>query len=92
MGKLDESKVYFVKHIKTGKLTNLRGMAFVFRQKEWYDKYVIGIWWKRSWGLHIAGRPKTQLKYLMIGFKFINLVGWVDFKWIGKEKKRKYGN
>lgn len=85
---MEESKVYTIKHINTGRLTNLRKITFVCRQKEFYDKNGIGIWWKQSYGVGIINQPNKQLKYFMIGITLIGIHCWLDFEWIGKCKER----
>ena len=83
-----ESRIYSIKRIEFGKTTNLRKITFVCREKESYDKSGIGIWWKKSCGLGIIDEPNKRLKYFMFGITLFNIKIWLDFKWVGKAKKR----
>ena len=83
-----DSKVFTIKRVGTGKLTNLRSITFVCREKEFYQKNSIALWWKKSYGVGIIGKPNKQLKYFMIGISLFNILCWLDFKWIGNSKKR----
>ena len=87
---MKKSKLYAIRTINLGALTNLRKITFVCRQKEFYHKNTIGIWWKKSYGLGIIGEPNKQLKYFMFGVSFIGVLLWADFKWVGRcEKEQK---
>jgi hypothetical protein len=83
---IKESKVFVCKGMNVSKVTPLRRILFVFRQKEWYDKNAIALWWKKSIGTGIIGKPNHRFKFFMIGVSLFNLRLWVDFKWIGKCK------
>ena len=85
---MKESKVYTIKNVGTGKLTNLRKITFVCRQNEFYQKNSIALWWKKSYGVGIIGKPNKQLKYFMIGISLFGILCWLDFKWVGNCKKR----
>lgn len=85
---MKESKVFTIKSVGTGKLTNLRKITFVCRQKEFYQKNSIALWWKKSYGVGIIGKPNKQLKYFMIGMSLFGILCWLDFKWVGNCKKR----
>jgi hypothetical protein len=83
-----EDKIYLIRHFEF-KFLNLREITLVVRKKKGYDHPGIGIWWKKRKGVGIVGKPFKVLKYLMIGFDFVNLKLWFDFKWIGKDPKEK---
>lgn len=85
---MKESKIFTIKRIGTGKLTSLRKITFVCRQKEFYQKNSIAIWWQKSYGVGIIGKPNKQLKYFMIGISLFEILCWLDFKWVGNCKKR----
>ena len=85
---MKESKVFTIKSVVTGKLTNLRKITFVCRQKEFYQKNSIALWLKTSYGVGIIGKPNKQLKYFMIGVSLFGILCWLDFKWVGNCKKR----
>ena len=85
---MKESKVFTIKSVGTGNLTNLRKITFVCRQKEFYQKNSIALWWKKSYGVGIIGKPNKQLKYFMIGISLFGILCWLDFKWVGNCKKR----
>ncbi len=83
-----EDVIYLCKDVKV-KILNIRNLLFVFRKRKYPQKQGIGIWWKKSIGVGIIGKPYKVLKYLMIGFNFINLTGWITFTWIGKSDEEK---
>ncbi|MEI6243029.1 MAG: hypothetical protein WCP39_06465 [Chlamydiota bacterium] len=84
---MKESKVYLLKTWTVPKITNLIKITFVCRQRMFYNKRELGIWWKKSYGIGISGKPNRQLKYFMIGVSLIGLKMWFDFTWLGKSKK-----
>ena len=81
-----ESRIFALKKLNFGTITNLRKMTFVCREKEFYEKDGFGFWWRRSYGLGIIGKPTKQLKYFMFGFTFFDIQLWLDIKWVGSRK------
>ncbi len=84
---MKESRVFGMKKIMLGKRTRFRYILMVCREKEFYQKQTIGIWWKLSKGLGLIENPKKQIKYFMFGISFFHILAWVDVKWIGKADK-----
>jgi hypothetical protein len=68
-----ESKIYTIQHIVFPKNLLLRKITFVCRQKEWYKKQSIAVWWSLSYGLALADKPNKQLKFFMLGFSLFNI-------------------
>jgi len=84
---MKKSEVFTIKSIKTGKITRLRNITFVCRQKEFYQKNSIALWWKKTYGVGIIGKSNKQLKYFMIGISLFEILCWLTFKWVGNCKK-----
>ena len=82
--KIKESKVFVCKGVNVPKVTPLRRVLFVIRQKEWHDKNAIALLWKKSIGTKIIGKQNHEFKYLIIGISLFNLQAWIDLKWVGK--------
>lgn len=70
---MEESKVYLLKDFNLGKATKLRRATVVCREREWYDKQSIGIWWKWRLGVGVMKQAYKQFKYFMFGISFINV-------------------
>ena len=85
-----ESKVYICKSFNLAKHTPLRKILFVFRQKEHYEKNTIGLWWWKSIGTGVIGKPNCESKFFMIGISLFNLRTWLNFKWIGKRTGKQH--
>lgn len=83
---MKKSKVFTIKKVGTVKLTNSRKITFVCRQKEFYQKNSIALWWEKSYGVRIIDNPNKQLKYFMIGISLFGILCWLDFKWVGNCK------
>lgn len=81
-----------MKKIMLGKRTRFRYILMVCREKEFYEKNRLGIWWKLNRGLGLVSNPKKEEKYFMLGVNIVHINMWIDVKWIGNRKpNEKYG-
>lgn len=84
-----DSKVYILKDFNLGKFTRLRSITFVCREKQFYHHNNIGIWWSLSHGGIVISKGKNlEFRFFMIGIKFINIICWLEFKYLVKSKNK----
>ncbi len=83
-----ESKLYFFKEFKLNS-KKFKKINFVCRQRDFYNKRTIGIWWKKNLGILKIGKdnePAKQFKYFMFGFSFVDIKCWFEISYIGKRE------
>lgn len=85
---MKESKIYTCKQLKI-RIFNIIKVIFVCSQKKFYHKNTIGIWYRKSYGLGLVGKPNKQIKYFMIGISLFNINIWLDFHYIGNSINKK---
>lgn len=84
---MKESKSYFSKELLLGTLTPLRKIIFVGREKKFYQKNGLGIWWKLNTGIGIHGKPGRILRHFMFGANIFNKVCWIEISYLGYTKE-----
>lgn len=79
---LRESRLFFLRTFKP--IALFKSLTLVCREKQSYDKNSLSIWWKKSIGVGVMGKPNHEFKYFMLGVSIIHIKMWIEVCWIGK--------
>lgn len=65
---------------------NLRRIEFYIKKLDDYQYTSVSIWWNKSLGIGVKGKPNKIHKYLMVGITIFRFTSWFLFTWVGKTK------
>jgi hypothetical protein len=85
-----ESRIFILKTFFPPIWARIKKITFVYREKEFYEAYSFGLWWKKYKGFGIKDK-QLHFVQLMIGLRLINHVTWFEFKYYGKSKDSSKG-
>lgn len=79
-----KSKLFFLRTFYP--ITLFKSLTLVCREKESYDKNSFSIWWEKSIGTGVMGKPNHEFKFFMLGLSIVHIRMWIHVCWIGKSK------
>jgi len=81
---MKESKIFILKRFYPPLF--FKKILFVYREKEFYSHYALGLWWEMNTGIGISNKPLV-IKHFMIGLNLFKHTTWFEFTYFKKVKK-----